>query len=218
VLRGATIQFLDEQHILFGNQGGLFAYTLSIEDILDEDEPTPTSRPRLPYWSTVDYVKSYVDSSFLFRTEPDISVIPPAPQDQTVRCVLASGVYLHLVDVPRKGWGPQLAEVDRRMPDPAIADYEHTSLGNIGGMLGVTFLGYYYTSLVIRTGDCTFAHTRLSRHNLEWLQTGRLLTLTRDLHIALSFSMDDSEGYIVLIHTDATRPQDRHTLEVFSIL
>jgi hypothetical protein len=209
---------LDEEHILFGNRGGLFAYALSAESVVDEDKPTSPSEPRLPYWSTTDYVQSYVNRSFKFRAEPDILVFPPTPEDRTMRCVLATGVYLHLIDVPRREWGSQIAEVNRQKPDPFILDYRRTSLGNTGGMLGITFAGYYYTSLVIRTGDCTFAQTRLSQPNLEWLQTGRLLVPTRGLRITSDFSLDDSEGYIVLIRTDKRRPQNGHTLEVFSIL
>jgi hypothetical protein len=179
--------------VLLGNQAGFAAY-----DIL-QDTSTPV---RLPYCIAL---KDKRYDRLHARSDPVITVAPSSPLEDHVRCVIYSGYYVHLVDVPLSFAGSTSMIMRHHLPDNAIQDCLTGSLSTTAGIIGFrpNQENSGHVILVIRAAvSHSRGALRLGCREDEWVSTGLLLRDTLQDHTHWDISLDDDGQNVLVVFRD----------------
>jgi hypothetical protein len=190
---GATIAFLDEAHILFANKCGLAAYDLSAAS---PNEPTT----RLPYWKETPAGSCHVHE-FITESDLSISVAAIRGHESAVHCVIFSGHYVHLAEIPLATSALSTSPTQHFLPERALRQ-GGGSTSTTGGILGYrrTPANAGYQTLVVRTGLLRHHPTsRLKLGKCEWAATGVMLHAYEDPYAPWDVSLDEDGGHVLLV-------------------
>jgi hypothetical protein len=196
--RGSTIAFLDERHIIVGNKIGLAAYDLCLDSLSDPI--------RLPYWTDFRPLSNTVHNS----SHPTISVIYPTLPNGVVQCIIYTGSYVLLMNMP-------LPTSDLSTPVTQYFDFGMGSKRRDSAFSSTTVsvLGLSsrapnpgHGTLVVRTNmEQGRGHVQLGCDRHEWIAAGVLLrNVANKWHVDISF--DEDTGHALILSNNHTPNTD----------
>jgi hypothetical protein len=127
-----------------------------------------------------------------------ITVVSSTPLKDHVRCVIYSGYYLHLADVPLSFVGSPSMVLRHHLSDKMYTDSHTGSLSTTAGILGFTRKDGDRGHLIFVSRPGDRGALRLGCGEGEWVSTGLLLRDRLDDYMHYDISLDDSGEHVLL--------------------
>jgi hypothetical protein len=190
---GASIAFLDENHIMLGNELGFVAYNIS------QSRSGGEAISRMPYCSVKP--KDWPLGCYQ-RSSPAISVIPSSGPPDTKRCVIVSGKLLHVADVPINTSPPGCIVLQDYLINKHLRNFLNASLSPTAGIFGYSRSGKItgHPTALIRAGfSLVGGAIRMGYHEGETTLMGFLRCEVFPGYIYRDLSFDEDSGYLLLV-------------------